>query len=89
MESDDHHIRTRKGTRIVYCIVVRGEIGERFALAFEGMKVETRGGQTALTGEVTDQAQLHGILNRICALGLQLVSVESSLQEIQNNAYNA
>jgi hypothetical protein len=71
--------RTRKGTGKIYRIVVRDEIGERFALAFEemGMEVEMRGGHTILTGEVVDQPHLHGILDRIGALGLELLSVES------------
>ena len=69
--------RTRKGTGEVYRIVVRDDIGERFALAFEGMEVEARGGQTVLTGEIIDQPHLHGILDRIGSLGLRLLSVES------------
>jgi hypothetical protein len=69
--------KTRKGNGKVYRIVVRSELGERFALAFEGMEVEVRGGQTVLTGEVIDQPHLHGILDRINGLGLDLLSVES------------
>jgi hypothetical protein len=69
--------RTREGTGTVYRIVVRDELSERFAVAFEGMKMETKCGQTILTGEVVDQPQLHGILDRISSLGLKLVSVES------------
>jgi hypothetical protein len=30
---------------------------------------------TTITGEVADQAALHGLLNRICNLGLPLLSV--------------
>jgi hypothetical protein len=45
-------------------------------VAFEGMEMKTRGGQTVLTGEIIDQPQLHGILTRIGSLGLKLVSVE-------------
>jgi hypothetical protein len=77
--------RTRKGTGKVYRIVVRDEIGERFALAFEGMEVEARGGQTVLTGEVIDQPHLHGILARISSLGLELLSVESLPGEPYDN----
>jgi hypothetical protein len=65
------------GTGTVYRIVVRDELSERFAVAFEGMEMETRCGQTILTGEVVDQPHLHGILDRIAGLGLKLVSVES------------
>jgi hypothetical protein len=32
---------------------------------------------TVLTGEVKDQSHLHGILDRIGALGLKLMSVEN------------
>jgi hypothetical protein len=59
-----------------YRIVVRAEIGERFAAAFEGMEVRIAEGQTVITGEVIDQSHLHGILDRINALGLVLVSVQ-------------
>jgi outer membrane PBP1 activator LpoA protein len=65
------------GTRMVYQIVVRGELSERYATAFEGMEMEIKNGQTVLTGEVKDQSHLHGILDRIGALGLKLMSVEN------------
>jgi len=42
------------------------------------MEMETKYGQTVLTGEVKGQPHLHGILDRIGALGLKLISVESS-----------
>ena len=70
----------------VYQIVVRSELSERYAAAFEGMEMETKGGQTVLTGEVVDQVQLHGILDRIGGLGLELVSVQSLPEGIQNEA---
>jgi hypothetical protein len=73
--------RTRKGAGKVYRIVVRNEIGERFAPAFEEMDMRTRGGNTILTGKVVDQPHLHGILDRIGALGLDLVSVETLHEE--------
>jgi outer membrane PBP1 activator LpoA protein len=76
------------GTRTVYQIVVRSELGERFAAAFEGMEIEEKCGQTILTGEVTDQPHLHGILDRINGLGLELVSVECVAREPQHNAAN-
>jgi hypothetical protein len=65
----------------VYRIVVREELSERFAVAFEGMEMKTTGGQTVLTGEIIDQPQLHGILTRIGSLGLKLVSVETISKE--------
>jgi hypothetical protein len=68
--------RTRMRTKSVYRIVVRDELSERYAEAFEGMEMEAKYGQTVLTGEVKDQPHLHGILDRINSLGLELVSVE-------------
>ena len=72
----------------VYQIVVRSELSERYALAFEGMEMKTDSGLTVLTGEVVDQVQLHGILDRIGGLGLELVSVQSLPEETQNDAAN-
>jgi hypothetical protein len=62
---------------MVYRIVVRCELSERYAAAFEGMKMETKDGQTILIGEIIDQPHLYGILHRINGLGLELLSVEA------------
>jgi hypothetical protein len=67
----------KKRTGMVYRIVVRGELSERYAAAFEGMRMERRVGQTILTGEVKDQPHLFGILQRLNGLGLELLSVET------------
>jgi len=73
---------TRKtGPRTVYRIVTRSELGNRYASAFEGMRMETRGGQTILTGEVKDQPHLFGILQRLNGLGIELLSVEALSEE--------
>ena len=59
-----------------YVIQVTGELGEHWEAWFEGMIVEQPGnGTTAITGHVTDQAALHGLLQRIRDLGVPLVSV--------------
>ena len=60
-----------------YQIVVAGELSRRFAPAFEGMTVHCTQGQTAITGMVVDQSQLHGLLDRVGDLGLELVSVNA------------
>jgi hypothetical protein len=64
-----------KGT--FYRIVVRSELSDRYAVAFEGMKMEAKNGQTILTGEVKDQPHLFGILARLNGLGLVLLSVQA------------
>jgi hypothetical protein len=66
----------KKDTGKAYRIVVRSELGDRYASAFEGMEMETKDGQTILTWQVVDQPHLFGILDRINGLGLELLSVE-------------
>ena len=58
-----------------YRIVVAGQLGPRYAGAFEGMTIEPGDENTAIVGQITDQAHLHGLLERIASLGLRLVSV--------------
>jgi hypothetical protein len=58
-----------------YCIVVEGELGARYASAFEGMTVSAHTGVTDITGSISDPSHLHGLLERIASLGLRLRSV--------------
>jgi hypothetical protein len=67
----------KKGTKTLYRIVARSELSDRYAVAFDGMHMETRDGQTILTGEIKDQPHLFGILDRINGLGLELLSVQA------------
>ena len=60
-----------------YRIVVAGELSDRFAAAFDGMTMQCTGGHTAITGMVVDQSNLHGLLDRVGELGLDLVSVNA------------
>jgi hypothetical protein len=57
-----------------YRITVSGTLGETTRVVFEDLCVEPVGGNTGLTGEL-DQAGLYGVLDRIQALGLELVAV--------------
>ena len=59
----------------VYRICVRGQLTQRLATAFDGMSLEPGVAHTALIGEVRDQSQLFGLLDRVRDLGLELVSV--------------
>lgn len=65
-----------------YRLVVEGELGPRCTSAFEGMEVEYRDGNTVLVGDVTDQAHLQGLLDRVARLGLKLVSVTPAGERI-------
>jgi hypothetical protein len=66
------------GQRATYRIVVRGELDARYAQLFSGMQMEPTEGTTVLTGSVIDQAQLHGFIERIEELGLELLSVDQT-----------
>jgi hypothetical protein len=58
-----------------YRVVVRGRLGSSFASALEEFELESQGGETSLTGWFADQAQLHGLLDRLRDLGIPIVSV--------------
>ena len=75
-----------RSTGTVYRIVVRSELSERYAMAFEGMEMETKNGATVLTGEIIDQPHLYGILDRINGLGLQLLSVRALPEDTHQSA---
>jgi len=58
-----------------YRLVVKGELGPRYASAFAGMTVFAHDGVTDITGAVIDPSHLQGLLERIAGLGLALHSV--------------
>jgi hypothetical protein len=76
----------KKGKGTVYRIVVRRELSDRYALAFEGMKMQTKDGDTILTGEVKDQPHLFGILDRLNSSGLELLSVQAFSEDAHPSA---
>ncbi len=57
-----------------YRIIVCGRLSQMYWEAFDGLEVKPSGGYTTLTGDL-DQAALHGVLDRILALALELVEV--------------
>ena len=59
-----------------YCIRVKGQMGPEWSEWFDGMTITCDAtNETVLSGQVVDQAALYGILNKIQALGLTLLSV--------------
>jgi hypothetical protein len=64
----------RRGT---YEIRVKGTLDEEWSDWFNGLSIIPQAGdETLLTGEVVDQAALHGILSKIRDLGLPLLLVK-------------
>jgi hypothetical protein len=58
-----------------YEIRIEGVLGEQWTAWFEGLQVSSEGGDTVLSGPLTDQAALHGVLVKIGDLGMRLISV--------------
>ena len=60
----------------VYKIVVKGQLGSEWSEWFDGLTITpTVKGETILTGPLTDQTALHGVLIKIRDLGLPLLSL--------------
>ena len=58
-----------------YEIRVRGRLGEMMLSAFPGLRADSCGEDTLLTGPLVDSAALYGVLAELEALGLELVEV--------------
>ncbi len=60
----------------IYEIRVEGHLTDRWTDWFEGLAIRNEpNGETTLTGAMSDQAALFGVLNKIQALNLILISV--------------
>jgi hypothetical protein len=59
-------------------IKVQGHLDIKWKDWFEGMDIIYDGGNTILSGDVKDEAFIHGILNKIRDLNLKLISVNST-----------
>ena len=62
-------------TPALFQIRIKGHLNERRLHCFEGLSIVRHpGGETSISGAM-DQAALHGILNRIRDLAMDLISV--------------
>ena len=60
----------------IYQLRVAGRLDQHWSAWFGGLTVTHEDdGSTSLTGAVTDQAELHGLLTKIRDLGVTLISV--------------
>jgi hypothetical protein len=60
-----------------YTLVVEGELSDQLGSTFTGMTLTRKEGRTLLVGQVRDQAELQGLLQRISDLGLTLLSART------------
>jgi hypothetical protein len=60
-----------------YRVIVQGELSDKLAPAFPGMTLTRSHGNTALTGDIRDQSELQGLLQRVSRLGLTLLEAKA------------
>jgi hypothetical protein len=58
-----------------YEIRIKGRLSDSVLAAFEGLSATVEPVETVLHGPVQDQSSLHGLLDRIQSLGLELVEI--------------
>lgn len=56
-------------------IRIKGHLNEKWEYWFDGMDIIYNGDDTILYGNIKDEAFMHGILNKIRDLNLELISV--------------
>jgi hypothetical protein len=60
----------------IYHIRIKGHLSSRWEAWFEGLAIRLEdNGNTLLTGQVVDQAALHGLIRKVRDLGLPLISI--------------
>jgi len=59
-------------------IIIQGHLDKQWKNSFEGMKISYEAGNTILSGNIKDEAHLHGILNIIRDLNIKLASVNTA-----------
>jgi hypothetical protein len=58
-----------------YEIRIKGRLSDSVSGAFEDFTASVKPAETTLRGEIRDQSELHGLLEQIQSLGLELIEV--------------
>ncbi|MGB8489928.1 MAG: hypothetical protein WCE64_02625 [Bacteroidales bacterium] len=58
-------------------IIIQGYLDKKWKNSFEDMEISYEGDNTILTGNLKDEAHMHGVLNIIRDLNLKLISINS------------
>ena len=61
-----------------YEITIRGRLSAALICAFDGLTATPCAANTVISGEIRDQSALYGVLERIDALGLELLHVRTT-----------
>ena len=71
-------INEKELDKTFYEIQVKGYLDARWNELFDGMSIAWQDNVTTISGEVADQAALHGLLARVRDYGLTLISIKST-----------
>ena len=63
-------------------ITIQGHLDNKWKTSFEGLNINYEGDNTIITGNLKDEAHMHGILNKIRDLNLKLISVNPSEENL-------
>ena len=58
-----------------YEIRIKGRLSDALCCAFQDFNAAVRPAETVMRGELRDQSELHGVLDQIQSLGLELIEV--------------
>jgi hypothetical protein len=73
------HESVEGGKVSVYNIRVKGHLDGGWSEWFDGLTITNlENGEAMLSGEIVDQAALHGMLNKVRDLGLPLLALRSA-----------
>jgi len=74
---------------VVYQIRLKGHLGPQWTDWFGGLTITLQeDGDTLLTGQVIDQAALHGLLKKIRDVGMPLISI-NRVEFTKNDPHNS
>ena len=75
----------------IYEIVIRGQASERFLSRLsDDFSIETVASRhTRLVGEIRDSAHLHGVLNQLTSLAIEIVSITPTGAEFSDHTQQA
>ena len=74
--SGTYNSEIHSGQPVIYQIRLKGHLGRHWTDWFDGFTIQLQdNGETLLTGPVTDQAALHGLLKKVRDVGMPLLSV--------------
>lgn len=59
-------------------ITIKGHLDKKWKNCFESFEISYEGDNTILTGNLKDEAHMHGVLNTIRDLNIKLISVISA-----------